>query len=653
MAASPLPGRSAFGWHSGERAVHEMLGVSTASRPNPTSLVFPPAHGIRIASNHVLGLGALDDEGRPWSTIWGGDRGFAQRVAMGVLEIHTVVDRQHDPVVQALLGSAAQGKQMRPDDIMTGNKYMSGISIDFDSRDRVKVMGRLLTGDLGDNDKVGEIQLAMLVQESTGNCPKYINKRDVHAHVPSPRLISDSLPLPQHAVDLIHKADLFFITSTNGDSMDTNHRGGPVGFIRVANNEADREDGGGGVVLVYPEYSGNRLYQSLGNLYLNDKIGIAIPNTENSDVLYLTGTARLLLGEAATAVMPHCKLAVRIRVRAARFVADGLPFQGHLGEMSPYDPPVRVLTGEVGALNGAGSTAVATAELLKREVLTPSISRFTFALHHSGAAAATATSTSQRNGKITVKPWHPGQYITLDFSGELDHGYMHMNNDDPQSLNDNYIRTFTISNFLPAHLRYNETLIDDGTQVEITVRKHGPATTLLWSHDMHKPLKLPVLGFGGDENFRLLPAGVVTVDTENNHPLHDQAIFVAAGVGITPLLAQAAEVLAAEAALLVLWSLRVEDLSLAMDTFSRIPGLSLRTTLFITSSMESSTPMLDKLKGLGVEIVARRMAEQDVLAPSRDNKRRNKYYICTGAELSKHLLVWLAGQTIVSESFAY
>jgi hypothetical protein len=78
-------------------------------------------------------------------------------------------------------------------------------------------------------------------------------------------------------VDLIHKTDLFFMSSTNGDSMDTNHRGGPVGFMRVASNEADKEDGGGGVVLVYPEYSGNRLYQSLGNLYLIPTIGIGHP----------------------------------------------------------------------------------------------------------------------------------------------------------------------------------------------------------------------------------------------------------------------------------------------------------------------------------------------------------------------------------------
>jgi hypothetical protein len=79
---------------------------------------------------------------------------------------------------------------VRPDDFRTGHKFMSGISIDFDSRDRVKVMGRLLTGWVGDEDKVGEVQLAMVVQESTANCPKYINKRDVPSRLGVTALVS-------------------------------------------------------------------------------------------------------------------------------------------------------------------------------------------------------------------------------------------------------------------------------------------------------------------------------------------------------------------------------------------------------------------------------------------------------------------------------
>jgi hypothetical protein len=179
---------------------------------------------------------------------------------------------------------------------------------------------------------------------------------------------------------------------------------------------------------------------------------------------------------------------------------------------------------------------------------------------------------------------------------------------------------------------------------------------------MRTPLKLPVLGFGGDESFRLLPCGAFMVNTEKAHQLLEQAVFIAAGVGITPLLAQAPEVLAAEATagspqhkaqLCVLWSLRVEDVPLAVDTFDRVKGLASRTRLFVTGKTASSDPLLENLQGSGVDVVTRRMSEHDVLAPSRIAGHHIKYYICTGAELSKTLLVWLAGQSVVSENFAY
>ncbi|RAO66832.1 uncharacterized protein BHQ10_002844 [Talaromyces amestolkiae] len=662
----PSPERSALGWHPGERAIMELLGVTTFQRPNPTSLVFPPAHGARISENELLAVGTLDHEGRPWSTIWGGQKGFAQQIAKGILGVRVLVDRQHDPVVQALLSPANS-----PDD---DYKLMSGISIDFDSRDRVKVMGRLLgiepldDMDMADHNKlVGDLQLSMLVQESTGNCPKYINRREVRTHVPSPQLMSESLPLPPQAVSLIHKTDLFFVSSTNGESMDTNHRGGPSGFMRVASNEPKDCRG---VVLVYPEYSGNRLYQSLGNLYLNPRIGIVVPDFESSDVLYLTGTADLLLGAAAAEIMPHCKLAVRIHVQAARLVANGLPFCGSpVHDMSPYDPPVRGLAQEPNVLSETTSSAAATAELVNRELLTPSINRFTFALHPPAHSTSSTTTTPQGGSSmIAVKPWAAGQHVTLDFSGELDKGYKHMNAENPQSLNDDYVRTFTVTNLPPAasETEGEENTLPEGTLMQLTVRKHGAVTAFLWDYDMKTTkLKIPLMGFGGDEAFQLLPIAA-------QKPCEEQAVFIAGGVGVTPLLAQAPGVLAgpgqeSQDYLHVLWTLRADDLPLAIDTFSKIPGLAVRTRLFVTgvnladrthSSVEEETlkSLLDQVAAVGAEVVHRRIDKGDVLKPVQEVSeagRKTKFFICTSTELSKTLLVWLGGQTVVSENFSY
>ncbi|KAH8904284.1 hypothetical protein BR93DRAFT_946640 [Coniochaeta sp. PMI_546] len=616
------------GWHPGEVAVHKLLNIPNyGGKPNSRGM--PPQYGYRIAASPLVAFGALDEEGRPWTTILGGERGFSQPIQKGFLGAKSLVDRAHDPVVQALLGSAL------PDgELLQVEKPVSALSVDLENRDRVKIAGRMIAGVLsrqeGTDTAVSEMEMAVLVKETLGNCPKYMNKKIIRAHVPSPKLVSDTLPLPKEALDLIEKADMFFLTSANGEAMDTNHRGGPQGFVRVARNAPDE------VVVVYPEYSGNRLYESLGNLYLNPKIGIAIPDFDTSDVLYLTGTAKILAGADAAALIPHQKLAIKITLTAARFVKDSLPFRGVLGERSPYNPPVRRLAIE-GALPADGKeAAAATATLVKRVALTPTIHRYTFrfdAVRH----------------KPRMKAWKAAQYVTLDFSPELDEGWSHMRNDDPQSLNDDFIRTFTISSPPPAVPTGSgeEVEIENGTVFEITARTHGPATRLLERHNLRMPLEIPVIGFGGEEGFRMSALGGAKMP-----------IFVAGGVGITPLLAQVGELLrrGGDVRLRVVWSLRAEDLPLAVEVLEKNKGLGNVLRLFVTGLVKAKAKgLISKIEGMGATVVARRLARDDVLQVADANMKDGgrKYYLCVSPELHKVLVEWLGGEEVVSESFNY
>jgi hypothetical protein len=93
----------------------------------------------------------------------------------------------------------------------------------------------------------------MAVSESLGNCPKYLNKKDIVPYAMEPELVSEKLPLPQEALGIVAAADMLFLSSTNGHAMDTNHRGGSPGFIRVIKNEED------GVELIYPECKSNSI----------------------------------------------------------------------------------------------------------------------------------------------------------------------------------------------------------------------------------------------------------------------------------------------------------------------------------------------------------------------------------------------------------
>lgn len=221
--------------------MHTLLKVP--AQENPTTPGLPMSYGRRVMQSSLLAVGTLDDQGRPWTTVWGGERGFARPIAQGVLGINSNVDTQFDPVFNNLWGGEGKDGQVVNPGGGQG-KDMAALSIDLKTRDRVKLAGKMIAGAI-----VGEstIQMAMVVAESLGNCPKYLNKKEVVPHEVKAELASEGLPLTKEAMDLIERADMLFLSSTNGEAMDTNHRGGPPGFIRVVRNEKE------GVELVYPE----------------------------------------------------------------------------------------------------------------------------------------------------------------------------------------------------------------------------------------------------------------------------------------------------------------------------------------------------------------------------------------------------------------
>ncbi|PHH64747.1 hypothetical protein CDD81_4009 [Ophiocordyceps australis] len=641
-------------FHPGETAIRQILKAPATE--NPTNIGLPAAHAARIAASPLVAVGTLDGRGRPWTTIWGGRRGFAGPLGEDVIGFGGEVDEKHDPVFAALRGEEDEVEEdVKEEDeeeenekedneyqelkskheadgqpLLVEGKMMSALAIDLETRDRIKLAGRLVPGSAPTNAGSGALRAAMEVTECLGNCPKYLNTKHVLEHSPAAaRLVSSGdgrgLALSTEALALLAKADMFFLSSTDGKTMDTNHRGGPAGFVRVVSNDA----GTGGVVLAYPEYSGNRLYQSLGNLRINHRIGIVVPDYHSSDVLYLTGTASILVGAKASALLAQTALAVRIHVTAARFVRAGLPFYGDPGEPSPYTPPIRLLRAERGDEAGAenDSSAGAVARLIHREVITPTIANFTFRL----------SSSTQ------LPTWHAGQHVTLNFAPELDKGYAHMRDDDPQSLNDDFIRTFTVTNEA-----------DTGAErlMRLTLRRHGPATGLLWDYDLDRPtpLNLPVLGFGGKAEFRL----PITPFTSPGEP-HMRSVFIAGGVGVTPLLAQARAVLEASrdaTDLTVLWSLRSEDADLAVHVFGAIPALAPVTSLFITSGLDDAHAAT--LKEAGAVVATRRLEAADVWrVGAGEQGGKCKFFLCAGPGLLNRLREWLEGEEVVWEDFGY
>lgn len=440
-----------------------------------------------------------------------------------------------------------------------------------------------------------------------GNCPKYLNAKHIVPAQPDPKLISETAQLHPDAIKLLDRADCLFISSSHEtQDMDTNIRGGPAGFVRVASNEP------GGAVLVYPEYSGNRLYQTLGNIRTTPRAGYVFPDFETGNALFITGKTEILVGKDASYILPRSNIAVRVTVTVARFVEKALSFRGFPGKMSPYNPSVRYLSTEkVSAAALGNRESSVTATMVGKEIITPSIGRFRFRI-----------SDPQEAGS-----WKPGQYATFSFYDELDMGYSHMMDEDPLSLNDDYVRTFTISSF-PGHG------LPDG-EFEITIRKHGNVTRYLFQTSDRAGLEVPLTGFGGDFRLTEQSSGVVP--------------FIAGGIGITPVLAQLSII--DISGLRLFWSISIKDIALVLDTFKRFPELPSSTTVFVTgldSQGEQISAEMEAVASSGARIERRRIEARDL-----DLSLSDTWYFCGSPALKVPVFNWLADKKVVYEDFNY
>nr|POE49122.1 hypothetical protein CFP56_32272 [Quercus suber] len=630
-------------WHSGEERMRETLHVPVDDNPTVPALSPQLSRHLQIAP--LIAVGTLDSQNKPWTTLWGGHKGLAQALGGNVLGIKSQVTSRYDPVVEELVGKEVGGGVQKEHG---QGRMVSGLTLDLNTRKRVKFYGRMVAGALGptknggDQEDGAEVQLVLKIEQSLGNCPKYLNSKTLEPAISTPELLYSGPRLSQRGLDLVANADLFFISSSNNnEDMDTNHRGGPAGFIRTVT------DNPSGTVLYMPEYSGNRLYQTLGNLVVNPLAGLCIPDFVSGDVLYLSGSSEILIAEAATEVLPRSNLVVKLTVTDSRYVASALPFRGTPGESSPYNPTVRYLATERPSATSLHQkqdpTAPGqTATLVAQNKLNPTISRYKFKL----------TPPSR-------KPlWSPGQYVTLDFSDHLDLGYSHMRDDNPRSINDDFLRTFTVSNRPDSSSPSDQSSTAEGkskeTIFEITIRNVGAVTNFLSRFNARESLDLGVKGFGGE--FCVSQSASAADNLSAQQEDRDVAVtFIAAGVGITPLLPSLVDLQLDK--LRVLWSVRVADVDLVLDVLAQQAGLAQRLEVFLTGSAESEEAgdrAADRLREYAdLQVWRRRVEKEDVARDSFGEHLQKRFYICTGDKMRRELLHWLEGEEVVFEDFNF
>jgi hypothetical protein len=203
-----------------------------------------------------------DPEGRPWTSPLVGPPGFLDATAT-TLRIHAL------PLPGDPLRDLAEGQAV------------GLIVMDFARRRRLRVNGLLAERNIEG--------LRVDVEQAFGNCPKYIRPRRLDADAaPVDGVVSSrrtTLSAAQRA--LLVRTETFFLGTTHPErGVDTSHRGGPAGFVRV-------EDGG----LWWPDYPGNNMFTSFGNLAVDDTSAVLVPD-------FATGTSLQLSGRAAVEWVP-------------------------------------------------------------------------------------------------------------------------------------------------------------------------------------------------------------------------------------------------------------------------------------------------------------------------------------------------------------
>jgi predicted pyridoxine 5'-phosphate oxidase superfamily flavin-nucleotide-binding protein len=246
-------------WRVGERRVQARVGE--------THLADRLAAGIRreipdgavefLAGLRQIVLAAADDEGAVWVTALTGPFGFLDVPRPDLLTI-AATPGAGDPLAGVLAGPTRVGL----------------VGLEPATRSRVRLNGRSrpVAGGL-------EVELDQVF----GNCPKHIHPREVIGEAPIEPAPSAASPgLTDDQIRRLAAADTFFVGSTDdAGNADASHRGGEPGVIEVLDERH----------LRFPDYRGNSMYQTLGNLDVAPEIGLLVLDWATGAALHLTGRA--------------------------------------------------------------------------------------------------------------------------------------------------------------------------------------------------------------------------------------------------------------------------------------------------------------------------------------------------------------------------
>ncbi|MFI9805807.1 pyridoxamine 5'-phosphate oxidase family protein [Streptomyces sp. NPDC052301] len=288
-------------YHAGSRALQDLVGVRDRADHVGRSLgqdIKPVAAAFLELQPLLIAGAAAPESGKVWASPLTGTPGFVR--ATGPRQMSVVTGAGTGPLALAL---------------KTPRTPLGTIALDPRTRRRMRLNGRLRPTPRG---------FAVEADQVFSNCPRHIQRRESYETVPdrvsgTPDRVTE---LGSRHEEFIRAADTFFLATVHPGGADVSHRGGNPGFVRVT---SPRE-------LLWPDYPGNAMFLSLGNLRTDPRAGLLFLDWETGTTLQLTGDARTEFTAAG-------ERTVRFTLTEALWTPAALPLRWSAPQYSPADPP--------------------------------------------------------------------------------------------------------------------------------------------------------------------------------------------------------------------------------------------------------------------------------------------------------------------------
>ena len=248
-------------FHEGERHVQQRAGeMQQANRNSAMISSHIPGGAIPFLKQQSLLIFAVLNKGAMWCLPAVGKAGWmsASRDSIA-LDLEQAIGQLDERIL-----AAADEQQL-----------VGGIVLDFATRRRLRVNGRL--------ERTSDKLLVLRVTEAYPNCPKYITQRSLIWSENEPSIsFQKGQSLTREQKVALEETDILFIATQHPErGLDASHRGGNPGFVQSPSDNTIR----------FPDYVGNSLFNTLGNLEIDSRASILLPDFNHGQALAITGTA--------------------------------------------------------------------------------------------------------------------------------------------------------------------------------------------------------------------------------------------------------------------------------------------------------------------------------------------------------------------------